>query len=220
MGFKLRRVAVALVQMTARNPGALETPDHYLQATITPRLQPILRHPAGIPRDRLSPTLSLWFSDIVVSPVDEALFRASTMGTGERVKLIAKLREAWARARTGRCTSADWGRIASAINMGVAIAQLGIASDREAEFDAAADALTSWARRRRSTGSWTLRADEIRALDLALEIHEVQLQYASRGELMTAHDRVIAMENQARALAARGAPQVTHVEDLRDLATA
>lgn len=212
MAFKLTLISLAVSRLHSRDIRAQQRPAA-IDAASMPRMPPVLRHPAGIPRDRLSTTLQLWFTDAVTSPLDEARFRASTMDAAERVKLTGKIRESWDRARAGQCTPADWGRIASAINIGFALARLGIASDRVSDFDAAADALTSWARRLRDTGSWTLRGGEVRALDLALEIHEVQLQFASRGELIAANDRVIAMDNQARALAARGAA-VVHVDDL------
>jgi hypothetical protein len=137
-------------------------------------------------------------------PVDLAISRAALVPQAGAEQLNSITRTAWQRLRTGQGTGADWCYIADAINVAERLVQLRIATDRAAEIDAAQEAMANLHARHAERGSWTLRGPEIAAIDAALEIHEVQLQLCTQGELQAAIHTV--KRRIAAALAGNASP--------------
>lgn len=112
--------------------------------------------------------------------------RASLVPHAERMALVLPVRAALDRLRRGAGDWGAWCSLADALNVAKRLAQLGIASDRAGEFDTAQHALGTLHERVQDTRSWTLRGEEIKALADGVELHEVQLEVCTQGELAEA----------------------------------
>lgn len=144
------------------------------------------------PRKRYVPKRVEW------DPVNATHARASLVPPAEQQALVRPMLAAMDRMRRG----GDWGAwcsLADALNVAERLAHLSIASDRLPEFEAGQDALGAVHQRHEATNSWTLRGDEIRALDTALELHAVQLSLCTQGELAEAITTVKRCVEQALA---------------------
>lgn len=133
------------------------------------------------------------------SPIEIALHRAAALLPTERAELLAPVREAFAAFRRGQGNVDAWAQLSDTLNIATELAQRQIVSNHKASFAAGSAALAAVFTRREHTGSWTLRGEEIAALDLALDLFAIQLDFCSRGELGACVTRVVHRIEQARA---------------------
>jgi hypothetical protein len=91
--------------------------------------------------------------------------------------------------RLGNATKAEIDIIIAALNIAEALARRGVGSDWLPELRAAQDALLTLARRG-LTSRFIVRADELTALNLAMEIHDAQLEAVTVKQLETAMEFV------------------------------
>ena len=125
-----------------------------------------------------------------LDPVTVAILRAAVMDEGQRQDMSAPLHQAFANLRAGVMPTAAWADLADCCNVGEVLAEMGIASDRLGEFRAAQQALADIHARNQERGSWTARSSELAFLERAIELHEVQMLYASQGEFKEAIEKV------------------------------
>lgn len=130
-------------------------------------------------------------------PINIAASQAAKLLPVEFGVFYEPKRDAFRAMRAGRGTQAFWNELADAVNVGTELMTYQLANDHEATFTAARDALKAVAERQAATGSWTLRAPEISALDLAVQVFRAQLMHCSRGELGKAIDTFIARAQAA-----------------------
>ena len=112
--------------------------------------------------------------------------------TGDAVlHLKIKNHESLECLRKGEATRMDIDAIISAFNMAEALARMQIGDDYAAEIKAGQDALLAVAKRGVSRDDrFVLKAEELSAINLVLEIHDAQLEITTIGELEKAMDIV------------------------------
>ena len=91
--------------------------------------------------------------------------------------------------RLGQATKVEIDVIISALNIAEALARRGVGSDWMPELRAAQDHLLALARRGMTT-RFIVRGDELTALNLAMEIHDAQLETVTVKQLETAMEDV------------------------------
>ena len=113
--------------------------------------------------------------------------------TGDAVlHLKIKNHESLECLRKGEATRMDIDAIISAFNMAEALARMQIGDDYAAEIKAGQDALLAVAKRGVSRDDrFVLKAEELTAINLVLEIHDAQLEITTIGELEKAMDIVM-----------------------------
>lgn len=137
---------------------------------------------------------------VLANPVALSIELAGKLPLEDQAKLKAIVRQAYEGLRTGTAPAAAWVQLADALNIGEQLAALGICSD-DASRDRIAGgqrALSCLHQRHAQIRSWTLRADELRAIDEAVWIHGIQLEHCSKGEFEVAHRRATNALQQAR----------------------
>jgi hypothetical protein len=119
--------------------------------------------------------------------------------TGDAVlHLKIKNHESLECLRKGEATRMDIDAIISAFNMAEALARMQIGDDYAAEIKAGQDALLAVAKRGVSRDDrFVLKATELSAINLVLEIHDAQLEITTIGELEKAMD-IVAKEIRMR----------------------
>jgi hypothetical protein len=119
-------------------------------------------------------------------------------GTTLKIKNHAALES----MRQGRGTRADIDVLISAFNITEALALMRIGDDWRDEIRAAQDALLAVGRRGVETGKFILRGPELTSFNLAMEVHDAQLDACTVAELEKAMDFVqrIIKNKQARAI--------------------
>ena len=112
--------------------------------------------------------------------------------TGDAVlHLKIKNHESLECLRKGEATRMDIDAIISAFNMAEALARMQIGDDYAAEIKAGQDALLDVAKRGVSRDDkFILKAAELSAINLAMEVHDAQLEITTIGELEKAMDIV------------------------------
>lgn len=152
---------------------------------------------------------------INATPLEIAVNRAGRLPPTERAELLDPVQQAFAAFRAGRGTPGHWRRLADANNIAMELARRKIASDHlGTTFAAAEAALVAVHGRHASSGSWTLKATEITALDDAVFVHGIQLDHCSRGELSAAVTRVINRTQAALRGQLAGDVQVVCADDV------
>lgn len=125
-------------------------------------------------------------------PINIAASQAAKLAPAELDHIYTPKRQAYQAMRAGRGNAAHWRELVDAVNVGTELMAYQYAHDHAATFAAAHAALAALAERHSRTRSWTLRAPELQAIDLAVQVHRAQLMYCSRGELTKALDTVTA----------------------------
>jgi hypothetical protein len=112
--------------------------------------------------------------------------------TGDAVlHLKIKNHESLECLRKGEATRMDIDAIISAFNMAEALARMQIGDDYSAEIKAGQDALLDVAKRGVNRDDrFVLKAAELSAINLVMEIHDAQLEITTIGELEKAMDIV------------------------------
>jgi hypothetical protein len=119
--------------------------------------------------------------------------------TGDAVlHLKIKNHESLECLRKGEATRMDIDAIISAFNMAEALARMQIGDDYSAEIKAGQDALLDAAKRGVNRDDrFILKAAELSAINLVMEIHDAQLEITTIGELEKAMD-IVAKEIRMR----------------------
>lgn len=134
-----------------------------------------------------------------LDPMGLATALASLLQPEQRADLVLPMNAAFLRLRLGQGTHACWANLADAMNVAERLAGLGIANDHAAELQAAHAALASLHARNAEGGTWVMRGTEIAALEVALELHQIQLDHCTQGELAQAITTVQRVMSQALA---------------------
>lgn len=119
-------------------------------------------------------------------PVGLAMAHAALLQPQQQADLINPLRAAFEALRRGQGNQNAWCAMADAMNIAEALADLGIANDHAELIQRAQAALAALHQRHQTNRSWTLRAAELDALRDASEIHEIQIEHATQGEVANA----------------------------------
>lgn len=103
--------------------------------------------------------------------------------------------------RKGQGVEFDVRNIIDALNVGEELSVIGICSDANSRtmIQNGQDALMRLYQRHKERSSWTMKSDEMSALNEALFIHGVQLEYCSMGEFLRAQKTVKEKARQALA---------------------
>lgn len=126
-------------------------------------------------------------------PLMEAAKQAvSTLTPAERAQRVKPYRAATKHLQFGGFTVDDWRHLADCFNFGEVFAQrpFNLCNDHASKFKAAHLVLEELATQQRERKTWTARAQQLQAVKDAVEIHEIQLQYAGLGEIVRA-ERII-----------------------------
>jgi hypothetical protein len=119
--------------------------------------------------------------------VQSGLRRVEDVSASATIKI--RNHDAMNTLRLGNATKAEIDIIIAALNIAEALARRGVGGDWLAELRAAQDALLTLARRG-LTSRFIVRADELTALNLAMEIHDAQLEAVTVKQLETAMEFV------------------------------
>lgn len=131
---------------------------------------------------------------------------ALSAGTTLKIKNHASLEQ----VRQGLGTREDIDVLISAFNITEALALMRIGDDWKDEIRAAQDALLAVGRRGVETGKFILRGPELTSFNLAMEIHDAQLDACTVSELEKAIDFV---EKIVKNKMARPIIQGTHAKE-------
>lgn len=101
----------------------------------------------------------------------------------ELVTLRIKNHSALAAMTQGRATSADFNMLVSALNVTEALMMQELGAQYSPVLKAGQDALTAIGHRCRSIGRFVLRAEEMTALNLAMEVHDAQLDVCTVAQI-------------------------------------
>lgn len=110
--------------------------------------------------------------------------------------LMIKNHNALDALRRGEATRDDIDILIGALNTTEALARMRIGEDWQVEIRAAQDALLSVGRRGVETGKFILRGPELISLNLAMEVHDAQLEHCTVVQLEKA---LTIMENEYKA---------------------
>lgn len=140
------------------------------------------------------------------TPFEIACARASLLTPAEHTGQAAPSHQAFAAFKAGQGTIEHWRELVDALNISEALAQRHrIAPDHLSTILAGQNALAAVYARQLT--SWTLRGTEIAALTEALFIWRVQLDFVSRGDLLSArtyvHRRNVQVQRTANPQGAR-----------------
>ena len=135
--------------------------------------------------------------------VTTGLARVGAIAAGTTLKI--KNNGALEALRTGRATRDDIDVLIGAFNITEALAKMRIGDDWKDEIRAAQDALLELGRRGAETGKFILRGPDLTTFNLAMEIHDAQLDACTVSELEKAIDYVTAIINakQVRVIVQR-----------------
>lgn len=135
--------------------------------------------------------------------VTTGLARVGAIASGTTLKI--KNHSALEQLRTGRATRGDIDVLIDAFNITEALAMQCIGDAYGNEIRAAQDALLELGRRGAETGKFILRGPDLTTFNLAMEIHDAQLDACTVSELEKAIDYVTAIINakQVRVIVQR-----------------
>ena len=119
--------------------------------------------------------------------VQSGLRRVEDVSASATIKI--RNHDAMNTLRLGNATKVEIDIIIAALNIAEALARQGVGSDWLPELRAAQDHLLALARRG-LTSRFIVRADELTALNLAMEIHDAQLEAVTVKQLETAMEFV------------------------------
>jgi hypothetical protein len=124
--------------------------------------------------------------------VQAGLKKVDAIGAGTTLKI--RNHDAMNNIRKGTATRVEIDAVIDAFNIAEALARRGMGADWAVEIRAAQDALLELARRGVERGfQFTVKAEELTAMNLGMEIHDAQLDAVTVRELETAMNDV--MEN-------------------------
>jgi hypothetical protein len=131
----------------------------------------------------------------LVDPIRHAIEGAAKPSAANIKQIVQALELAGNAMREGVATAGDWGVIAGALDMSIAIERGGIVRGLMGHFEASQRVLQTIHDRAMATGQWQRTAlwyYELDELATFIDLHTYQLGQLSRGELEQALDRAIA----------------------------
>lgn len=136
-------------------------------------------------------------------PLQIAMMGVSTLTPAERALRIKPYQTAIQHLQFGGFGVDDWRHLADAFNFGEVFARppFNLANDHADKFAAAQQVLEELIEQHRERRTWTARAHQLQAIKDAVEIHEIQLQYAGLGEIVRAEQIIV---NRIRGALANG----------------
>jgi hypothetical protein len=132
-----------------------------------------------------------------VNHVLSGMKRVGSIGPGTTLKI--KNHAALESVRRGEATRDDIDILIAAFNITEALAILRIGDEYKDEIRAAQDALLELGRRGAETGKFILRGPDLTKFNLAMEIHDAQLDACTVSELEKAIDLVELFVRQKKA---------------------
>lgn len=147
---------------------------------------------------------------IHLNAIERAIEMAQKLPRRDQLSLKAFTMASLERLRKGQGVEFDVRNIVDALNVGEELAVIGICSDANSRtmIQNGQDALIRLFDRHKERSSWTMKSDEMSALNEALFIHGVQLEYCSMGEFFRAQKTV---KNKARQALAGNHSEHTRV---------
>ena len=141
---------------------------------------------------------------ILQNPLGYVLESMTPIAKHESVLVDLKVKNHYAMAMLtqGKATKAEIDVLIAAVNMTEALFRLGFGTDYRKEVSAGLDALLQVARRGAETDRFILRADEMKALNEVMELHDAQL------DVITIKD----MEDGIK-IVNRERPKMTHIKE-------
>lgn len=136
--------------------------------------------------------------------VSSGLKKVGSISAGTTLKI--KNHTALESVRCGEGTREDVDTLIAAFNITEALAMMRIGDDWKDEIRAAQDALLAMGRRGVETGKFILRGPELTTFNLAMEIHDAQLDACTVSELEKAIDIVNSI------VRAKGARLINHLK--------
>lgn len=136
-------------------------------------------------------------------PLHIAMMQVSTLTPEERRQRVKPYETAIQHLQFGGFGVEDWRHLADAFNFGEVFARppFNLCNDHAEKFDAAQQVIGELADQHARLRTWTARAHQLQAVKDAVEIHEIQLQYAGLGEIVRAEQIII---NRIRGALANG----------------
>lgn len=136
-------------------------------------------------------------------PLQIAMLQVSTLTPEERRQRVKPYETAIQHLQFGGFTVEDWRHLADAFNFGEVFARppFNLANDHAEKFTAAQKVLEELIEQHRERRTWTARAHQLQAIKDAVEMHEIQLQYAGLGEIVRAEQIIV---NRIRGALANG----------------
>ena len=101
----------------------------------------------------------------------------------ELITLRVKNHAALAALTQGRATNDDFNMLISALNVTEALMQQELGAEYSADLAAGQAALKEIGRRRKEIGRFVLRAEEMQALNLAMDVHDAQLEICTVAQI-------------------------------------
>jgi len=139
-------------------------------------------------------------------PIGLAFSRAVTLGPTQRLRFIEPVAVAMLALKRGHATEQHWADLADALNVAEQLCALRICNDRLPAVLAGQAALHAIYNRHATLGRWVAKGEELRALAddtgatlAALDVHRVQVNHCSQGEMATAIQRATDRARQALA---------------------
>lgn len=144
-------------------------------------------------------------------PFGLAVSRAVALSASQRLQFIEPVAAALLALKRGHATMQHWADLADALNVAEQLCALRICNDRMHTVLAGQAALHAIHHRHATRGRWVAKGEELRALSddtgdtlAALDVHRVQVNHCSQGEMATAIQR--AAERGRQALAGNASP--------------
>lgn len=138
-----------------------------------------------------------------IDPVGYVLTGLKPVGEvgDELVTLRIKNHGALAALTQGRATSLDFNMLISALNVTEALMMQELGAEYSPALKAGQEALTAIGQRCRTLGRFVLRAEEMTALNLAMEVHDAQLEICTVAQIERAIHTVRKVVTTGRARA-------------------
>lgn len=121
-----------------------------------------------------------------MNPIAVAMNCVAKLSFEEQCRLMQPVNASFARLRSGEAREEEWEVLNEMLDLAKALTMPGIARllpDHKDKFDAGAQVLESLADRVLERDTWTCYADELAAVEDALEHYCIQIQFASRNEM-------------------------------------
>ena len=128
---------------------------------------------------------------VVGNPLDHLLGGLTRIGGEHLTKLNTKNHAAMHCIVHGHGTRDLWDRLVGAINMALVMCELGTGHEYRPDLIAGRDALATLCTRYRRTGTWVFTGGEMQAVNLALEVHDAQLEISRVIDVERAADEVV-----------------------------
>lgn len=116
------------------------------------------------------------------------------------INLKIKIHATLSNLTRGKACRADMDRLISALNVSEALYRLGFGADYDAELRQGQDALYAVCSRGAATDKYILKADEMKALNDAIDLHDAQLEVVTVKDMEKA---VILVEAEMKAKKAK-----------------